>query len=112
MNALLRLLEFLKPYKKDAALAMSLLALVVVVDLSIPQFVQVLIDQGIASKNMEVILNTSIIMISISLLSALLAIANSVFSVRVSQSFGADVRKVVYHKIQSFSFGIRTYPYH
>jgi len=105
MSALTKLLSYLKPYKRDAVLAMLLLALVVVVDLSIPQFVQVLIDQGIANKNMEVILNTSIIMIGISILSALLSIINSVFSVRVSQSFGADVRKAVYHKIQSFSFG-------
>ncbi|RLI45927.1 ABC transporter ATP-binding protein [Candidatus Bathyarchaeota archaeon] len=99
------MLQYVKPYRRDAVLAMILLALVVVVDLSIPQFVQVLIDQGIAGKDMGVILNTSIIMIGISILSAVLSIINSVFSVRVSQSFGADLRKAVYHKIQSFSFG-------
>jgi ATP-binding cassette subfamily B protein len=105
MSALTRILSYLKPYRRDSVLAMLLLALVVVVDLSIPQFVQVLIDEGITNQNMEVILTTSIIMIGISILSALLAITNSVFSVRVSQSFGADVRKAIYHKIQSFSFG-------
>ncbi len=105
MSALTKLLQYVKPYRRDAVLAMILLALVVVVDLSIPQFVQVLIDQGIAGKDMDVILNTSIIMIGISILSAILSIINSVFSVRVSQSFGADLRKAVYHKIQSFSFG-------
>jgi ATP-binding cassette subfamily B protein len=105
MSALTKLLQYVKPYRRDAVLAMILLALVVVVDLSIPQFVQVLIDQGIAGKDMGVILNTSIIMIGISILSAVLSIINSVFSVRVSQSFGADLRKAVYHKIQSFSFG-------
>ena len=105
MSALTKLLQYLKPYRRDAVFAMILLALVVVVDLSIPQFVQILIDQGIAGKDMGVILNTSIIMIGISVLSALLAITNSVFSVRVSQSFGADIRKAVYHKIQSFSYG-------
>ncbi len=105
MSSLTKLLQYVKPYRRDAVLAMILLALVVVVDLSIPQFVQVLIDQGIAGKDMGVILNTSIIMIGISILSAILSIINSVFSVRVSQSFGADLRKAVYHKIQSFSFG-------
>jgi ATP-binding cassette subfamily B protein len=105
MSSLTKLLQYVKPYRRDAVLAMILLALVVVVDLSIPQFVQVLIDQGIAGKDMGVILNTSIIMIGISILSAVLSIINSVFSVRVSQSFGADLRKAVYHKIQSFSFG-------
>ena len=105
MRALIRVLKFLKPYKRDAVLAMALLALGVVADLSIPRFVQVLIDQGVASKNMTVILQTSLTMIGASILSALLAIVNTVFSVRASQSFAADVRRAIYHKIQSFSFG-------
>ena len=105
MSALTKLLQYLKPYRRDSIIAMILLVLVVIVDLSIPQFVQVLIDQGIGGKDMGVIINTCIIMIGISILSALLAITNSVFSVRVSQSFGSDLRKAVYHKIQTFSFG-------
>jgi ATP-binding cassette subfamily B multidrug efflux pump len=105
MSALTRVLKFLKPYTRDAVLAMALLALVVGVDLSIPRFVQVIIDQGIASKNMAVIFQTSLIMIGASILSALLSLANTVFSVRASQRFAADVREAVYHKIQSFSFG-------
>jgi ATP-binding cassette subfamily B multidrug efflux pump len=105
MSVLTRVLKFLKPYTRDAVLAMALLALVVGVDLSIPRFVQIIIDQGVASRNMSVIFQTSLIMIGASILSALLALANSVFSVRASQRFGADVRKALYHKIQSFSFG-------
>jgi len=105
MNALIRIIRFLKPYKKDAVLAMVLLALVVGVDLYIPRLIQVIIDQGVATKKMEVILNTSLIMIGASILSAILAITNTIFSVRASQGFTADVRKAVYHKIQSFSFG-------
>jgi ATP-binding cassette subfamily B multidrug efflux pump len=105
MSVLTRVLKFLKPYTRDAVLAMALLALVVGVDLSIPRFVQIIIDQGVTSRNMSVIFQTSLIMIGASILSALLALANSVFSVRASQRFGADVRKALYHKIQSFSFG-------
>lgn len=105
MSALTRVLTFLKPYKRDAILAMVLLALVVGVDLYIPRLLQVIIDQGVAKKNMEVILNTSLIMIGASILSAIISIVNTIFSVRAAQSFAADVRKAVYHKIQSFSFG-------
>jgi ATP-binding cassette subfamily B multidrug efflux pump len=105
MSALLRVLKFLKPYTRDAVLAMALLALVVGTDLSIPRLVQVIIDQGVAGKNMSVILQTSLIMIGASILSAVLAIANTVFSVRVAQRFAADVRQAVYHQVQAFSFG-------
>lgn len=105
MYPLFRTVKFLRPYKRDAILAMVLLTFVVLVDLSIPRLVQVIIDQGVTPRNMQVLLNTSLIMIVASILSALLAIANTVFSVRVGQNFAADVRTAVYHKIQSFSFG-------
>ena len=105
MSAIIKVLKFLKPYTRDAILAMVLLALGVGADLSIPRFVQILIDQGVIGNNMTIIFQTSLTMIGASILSALLAIVNTVFSVRVSQSFAADVRQAVYHKIQSFSFG-------
>ena len=98
-------LGFLKPYKRAVVLAVGLLALVVVADLSIPRLVQTIIDQGIVLKDMQVILSTSLVMIGATALSALLAIANTILSVRVAQSFAADLRKAVYHKVQSFSFG-------
>jgi len=98
-------LGFLKPYKRAVVLAVGLLALVVVADLSIPRLVQTIIDQGIVLRDMQVILNTSLVMIGATALSALLAIANTILSVRVAQSFAADLRKAVYHKVQSFSFG-------
>jgi len=105
MSALTRILSFLKPYKRDLALAMALLALVVGFDLLEPRLVQVIIDQGVAKRDMGVILNTSLLMIGASILSTLLAIANTRFSVRVAQNFAADVRRAVYYRVQSFSFG-------
>lgn len=105
MSAMRRILKFLYPYWRDAVLAMVLLALVVVADLSIPRLVQVIIDKGIAMNDMRLIFTTSLIMISASIISALLAIGNTLFSVRAAQRFAADVRKSLFQKIQSFSFG-------
>jgi ATP-binding cassette subfamily B multidrug efflux pump len=105
MNPLLRVIGYLKPYIKSASLAMVFLALVVIVDLAIPRLLQVIIDQGVVAQNMDVIVNTSLIMIGASILSALLALVNTVFSVKTAQSVGADLRAALFHKIQSFSFG-------
>jgi ATP-binding cassette subfamily B protein len=105
MSALLRVTKFLKPYLRNAFIAMTLLSLVVGVDLLIPRLVQIIIDQGIATQNMQTILNISLIMVGASILSALLAVGNTIFSVRVAQNFAADIRRAVYHRIQSFSFG-------
>jgi ATP-binding cassette subfamily B protein len=105
MSALIDILSFLRPYKRDVALSMVFLTLVVGFDLLEPRLVREIIDQGIASKNMQVIFNTSVLMIVVSILSAILAIVNTIYSVRSAQNFAADLRKAVYHKVQSLSFG-------
>ena len=105
MNDLRRILRYVSPYKREVVLAVVLLGLVVVTDLSIPRLVQVIIDDGIANKDMEVVVRTSILMIGASILSALLMIANTVYSVRTARSFEADLREAIFKKIQTFSFG-------
>ncbi len=105
MNDLRRVLRYLSPYKKEAALATVFLALVVVADLSIPRLVQVIIDDGVAQGDMNVILWTSLLMIGASVLSAALMVANTMFAVKASRSFEADLREAIFKKIQTFSFG-------
>lgn len=74
-------------------------------DLNIPRLIQVIIDKGVAEKNMDIVLQTSLLMIGASILSAVLSIANTFYSVRASRSFEADLREAVFMKIQTFSFG-------
>jgi ATP-binding cassette subfamily B multidrug efflux pump len=105
MNDLRRILRYVTPYKKEVVLAVVFLGLVVVTDLSIPRLVQVIIDDGVANKDMEVVVRTSLLMIGASILSALLMIANTVYSVRTARSFEADLREAVFKKIQTLSFG-------
>jgi ATP-binding cassette subfamily B protein len=105
MSDFRRVLSYLKPYTRDAILATILLALVVVADLSIPRLVQVIIDQGVANKDLGVILRTSLLMIGASMLSAMFMVGNTIFAVRASRNFEADVREEIFGKIQTFSFG-------
>ena len=105
MNDIRRVLRYLSPYKKEAVLASILLALVVVTDLSIPRLVQVIIDNGVATGNMPLILRTSLLMIGASVLSAAFMVGNTIFAVKVSKSFEADIREAIFKKIQTFSFG-------
>jgi ATP-binding cassette subfamily B protein len=105
MSDLGRVLRYLSPYKKEAALATIFLALVVVADLSIPRLVQVIIDDGIAQADMNIILWTSLLMIGASVLSAALMVANTIFAVKASRSFEAGLREAIFRKIQTFSFG-------
>jgi len=105
MNDFRRVLGYLSPYRKDAVVATILLALVVVTDLSIPRLVQVIIDQGVAAGDMPLIVRTSLLMIGASVLSATFMVGNTIFAVRASKSFEADLRESLFKKIQTFSFG-------
>jgi len=105
MNDLRRVLSYAKPYKKEIISAMILLGLVVAADLSIPRLVQVIIDEGVANKDMTKIINTSLLMIGASILSALFMVGNTIASVRAGKSYDADLREAIFKKVQTFSYG-------
>ncbi|MCE5257135.1 MAG: hypothetical protein LLF89_09870, partial [Spirochaetaceae bacterium] len=83
MNEFRKLLHFARPYKKQAVFSMVMLVAMVVFDLSIPRFIQRLIDEGVKPQNMSVVLKTSGMMLAASLLSMVAAILNSNSSIKV-----------------------------
>lgn len=105
MNDFRRTLNYTKPYMKEIVSAMVLLGLVVVADLSIPRLVQVIIDEGVANNDISKIINTSLLMIGASIMSALFMVGNTIAAVKVAKSFEADIRLATFKKIQQFSFG-------
>ncbi len=82
-----------------------LLTLVVLMDFAIPRLIQRVIDQGINQKDMQVVINTTILMLSISVFQVLFALGNNYFSIQVGESVARDIREALFLKIQSFSFG-------
>jgi ATP-binding cassette subfamily B multidrug efflux pump len=104
VRSIFRLLRFINPYRMQAIVALILLLGMVASDLLIPRLTQRIIDQGIASGNLHIVLTTSLMMLAAALLAALFALGNNYFSVRVSQSFAHDVRSSLVRKVQSFSF--------
>ncbi len=105
MKPLIRMGQFVRPYWRSAVLALILLVGVVVADLLIPRLTQQVIDQGIAQRDMGAIARTSLLMLGAALLSALLAVANTVLAVRAGLNTGADLRSAIARKVQTFSFG-------
>ncbi len=84
---------------------MALLLGVVAADLAIPRLTQRVIDEGIQNHDLHTILTTSLLMLGAAILSAGFSVGNTVFSVRVAQGTGADLRSTIVRKIQTFSFG-------
>jgi len=105
MKSFRRILSFVSPYRKEAILSMALLLGVVAADLAIPRLTQRVIDEGIQNHDLHTILTTSLLMLGAAILSAGFSVGNTVFSVRVAQGTGADLRSTIVRKIQTFSFG-------
>jgi len=105
MRALQKLLRFVKPYSNYALLSLLLLFIMVFLELAIPRLIQRIIDQGIKQNNLTVVWQTSLLMLGISLLSALVAVGNNIFSVRTGESVARDLRDGIFVKVQQFSYG-------
>ncbi len=105
MKSLFRLLKFIKPYRRDAILALVLLVCVVIADLAVPRLTQRVIDDGIKAQDMRLILTTALLMFGASVLEALFSVGNVALSVRVGLNAGADIRSALVRKVQTLSFG-------
>jgi ATP-binding cassette subfamily B multidrug efflux pump len=105
MKHIRKLLHFVKPYWKLALIALILLTTLVFTDLAIPLLIERIIDQGIKQKNLTLVIQTSVLMLGISLLNTLIAIGNNKYSILVGEGVGRDLREAIFTKIQSFSFG-------
>lgn len=105
MKYILKLKHYIYPYWKQSVLALILLTAVVVMDLAIPRLIQQVIDQGVSAGSMQVVINTSLVMLGLSVLSTIFAIANNILSVQVGEAVARDLREDLFLKIQSLSFG-------
>ena len=105
MQSIRKLLPFVKPYWKQSLWALFLLTAIVFMDLAIPRLIQRIIDVGIGEQNSQVVLQTSILMLCISALSALFALGNNYYSIQAGESVARDLRQALFIKIQQLSFG-------
>lgn len=101
---MLKVLSFLKSYKKPIYIALLLMFVELFVELLSPLFIAKIIDEGILKNDLSVVLIWGGIMVGLSLVGFAAGIINSFYSAHVSQSFGYDVRKSLFDKVQSFSF--------
>jgi ATP-binding cassette subfamily B multidrug efflux pump len=105
MDDIRKLIRFVRPYWRRALAALVLLTTLVFADLSIPRLIRRIIDQGITQHNQAVVVQTALLMLGISVVSAAIAIGNNILSVQVGESVARDLRDALFRKIQGFSFG-------
>lgn len=104
MQDIIKLARFVRPYWRPAVAAFVLLTSLVFLDLAIPRLIQRIIDEGIAKQNQDLVIQTGLLMVGISLLSVLVAVGNNFTSIQVGEGVARDLRLALFKKIQALSF--------
>lgn len=99
-----KILTYLKPYRRTAILAPLLMFIEVIMDLLQPTLLSRIVDNGINAGNIDYIIKTGIIMISVAFIGGLGGFGCIISSTITSQNFATDLRSDLFKKIQSFSF--------
>ncbi|WP_326512372.1 ABC transporter ATP-binding protein [Clostridium intestinale] len=96
--------KYIEKYKKPFVIALFFLSIEAVCDLMQPTIMSKIVDEGVASRNMDYVLVNTLIMLGVTVMGAIGATMRSIIASHVSQKFGRDLRVDMYEKIQSFSF--------
>ncbi len=105
MNAGIKLAKFIKPYWRWVMIAPVLMTLEVAMDLMQPRMVERIVDEGIARLDLNLVLQTGLLMFGLAVIGALGGMSNGIFAELTVQAFGADLRETLFRKVQTFSFG-------
>lgn len=105
MNAGIKLAKFIKPYWRWVMIAPVLMTIEVAMDLMQPRMVERIVDEGIARLDLNLVLQTGLLMFGLAVIGALGGMSNGIFAELTVQAFGADLRETLFRKVQTFSFG-------
>jgi len=97
-------LTYLKKYGVAIAVSFFFLAVEAISDLLQPTIMAMMIDRGVANRDMDYVLQMGGLMLLITALGAVAATMRNLLSSYVSQNFGALLRSDLFRKIQSLSF--------
>lgn len=96
--------KYIKRYKNKYMIAFIFITIETLCDLMQPTIMSKIIDKGVATKDISLVLNLGGLMLLVTAIGASCAITRNIISSNVSQRFGSDLRGDLFKKIQSFSF--------
>jgi ATP-binding cassette subfamily B protein len=106
---LIKSLKFLKPYRFGVMMVFAMVALRAYLDLLLPRYLGLLVDEGIGLGEVGVnpdaakIWLYALLMLGATLISIGVTILSGFMESRISAGFAKDLRQAVFTKIQSFS---------
>lgn len=104
MEMLKTLGKSVREYKKPAIITPILVTVEVILEVLIPLLMANLIDQGIYTGQMNVILKIGLELILASIVALIFGCASGITASKASAGFAKNLRKDLYYKVQEYSF--------
>ena len=101
---MLQLIAYIKPHWKAALAAIISMLIVVMVDLLLPTLMAKIVDQGIAKGNLDLIIETGLLMVGVAFVGVIGGIGSTYFASVAAVKFSTDVRTDLFQRVQTFSF--------
>lgn len=96
--------KYIKPYLSAFILGPLLMLTEVLGEIMLPKLMSLIINNGVANRDMSYIISVGLIMILTSLIMAIGGIGGAYFSSKASICFTSDLRGDLFSKVQEFSF--------
>ncbi len=96
--------KYVMPYLASFILAPFLMLSEVVGEVALPKLMSLIINNGIATRNIPYILGVGAVMIVMACVMIIGGVGGAYFSTRASTCFTADLRRDLFAKVQEFSF--------
>ena len=100
---MLKLFRLMKPYQGSVAIVLVLALAQSISFLLLPRLMSDIVDQGIVKGDQRAILATGGLMLLMSIVATLCAIAGSYFSSKVATGFGRILRGAIFARVEHFS---------
>ncbi len=105
MSPLLRILrQYMKPYLWLVLLGLMMVILPVAMELLVPRLFQYVVDKGIKSNDLSVIIQGALFMVGAAVVGAIAIVGQGYCRANLSHGIAFDIRNDLFTKIQAFSF--------
>lgn len=103
MTNLLKLISFLKPYKKECIVGPIFKLFEAILELLLPTIIALLINNGVSNNDSSYVLKMGGIMLCMAILGFCGSLICQYYAARASQGFGTDLRNAIFLRISSLS---------
>lgn len=104
MPTKVKLLSYVKGYRKFALIAPLFVICESICELLLPRYMAAIVDVGITNQDIPYMVQQALIMVGLALLAMFFGSYAAKATAFASQGFGANLRQALYNRIQEFSF--------